>query len=505
VKWGAVGLLVILMWAGGLSLAADSAGIKAANSWSGLTSPLLGTIRRIADRDGDGFAAILGGGDCNDRDPKINPLAVDIPGDGIDQNCTGADAPPLPPAPAIDPGLPNGIPADLNILLITMDCVRAGHLGTYGYGRPTTPSLDKLARKSAVFENAWSNSSYTIPSVATIMTGRYVSQVRWAVQSEKRAIAPDNGVLGDIMRRAGAMTGAIGWSTPTLVNLLGLGRSFDDDMWPKDTSGVDDFSDAPVPATADRHTSEGRPSVAREQAELAMSWMKGRIGRRFFLWVHFIDTHPPYSHHPGTPEFGTDDNSLADHDLRFTEGQVGRILDWLNQTGLGRRTAVFVTSDHGTHHGKPWLPPQWRYLYPEYTRVPMIVRIPGLLPRRIPEPISHVDILPTIAQLAGVSISIPLPGRSLLRLMARGADGHLASPIYQMVDQDDQQRRAIVDASGLLIHNILPESTYEKYDAYSARMDRLQDQYNPIRDSSLRESLSRLEDANQVPLPAWIP
>jgi hypothetical protein len=74
-----------------------------------------------------------------------------------------------------------------------------------------------------------------------------------------------------------------------------------------------------------------------------------------------------------------------------------------------------------------------------------------------------------------------------------------------MVDQDDQQRRAIVDASGLLIHNILPESTYEKYDAYSARMDRLQDQYNPIRDSSLRESLSRLEDANQVPLPAWIP
>jgi len=465
---------------------------------------MFSAIRRIADRDGDGFSSILGGGDCNDSESNVHPLALDIPGDGIDQNCSGADAPPLAAVPKELPQLPIGVPSGLNILLITIDCVRPGHLGVYGHNLPTTPALDAFARQAVVWDQAWSNSSFTIPSVRTIMTGRYVSQVRWLQGQKARIPSGDNGTIGAFMRHIGAQTGAIVWSPGPLGRKLGFDLGFDDFMAPDGISQADNPSRPVVHEEFQFAIQAGKPTFAQAQADLAIEWIRGRAEHRFFLWVHFIDTHPPYGHHVGIPEFGTDDDSMADHELLFTDGQVGRILESLDRNGLRDQTAVFVTSDHGTLHGEHWLP-QGRYLYPENTRVPLIVRIPGLPPRRIPYPVSHVDILPTIAHLAGVSIPIPLSGRSLLPLMAGERDLRQSSPIYQMVDEGDQQRRALIDGCSLLIHNILPESTYERYDVCQPGTGGLQDQYDPVRDSSLRETLSKLQDANQVPLPAWIP
>jgi arylsulfatase A-like enzyme len=386
-----------------------------------------------------------------------------------------------------------------------MDTVRAGHLGTYGYQRPTTPSLDAWAKASVVFDNAWSNSSFTRPSITGILTGRYVSQVLWATQSNRQVIAANNGTIGAVAKHSGAYSGAI-ISCPGYLNRrLGFQYGFDDFISPASPFQPKESSPTRTPETPELIFEWMKRPSADEQANIAIQWMEDRTGHQFFLWVHLIDTHPPYSHHIGTPEFGSDADSMADHELRFTDSQVGRILEWLEQTGVGARTAVFVTSDHGIYHGERRLPNQERYLYPEFTRVPLIVHIPGLPAGRVSIPVSHIDILPTVAQLVGVSIAIPLPGRSLLPLMSHAPDGRARRPIFQIVSDGDQQRRAVVDGCALLIHNILPESTYERYDGCRRGADLLTDEYDPVRDGNLRDLLSRLEDESQVPLPPWTP
>ena len=502
IRWGVVGIVASGLGTWGLSTFANSAETKAANAWTGLTRPLLATIRYLTDRDGDGYSPILGGGDCNDSDPSIHPLALDVPEDGIDQNCSGADAPRLPQGIEVAPDRPAGVPIGLNVLIITIDCIRAGHVGAYGYQRPTTPFLDELARESVVFDHAYSNASFTVPSITAIMTGRYVSQARWASRPEQRVLAEDNGTIGAVMKSTGADTGAIVWSPGPLNPSLGFHHGFDDFIAP---TGPPEAIVASQSAARDLFIVPGKTSFAEEQADLAIRWMRNRAGHRFFLWVHFIDPHPPYNHHKGTLDFGADGDAMSDHELRFTDGQVGRIHDWLKQSGLASQTAIFVTSDHGSYYGEQMLPPQSFSLYPDLTRVPLIIRIPQLAGRRVAAPVSHVDLLPTVAQLAGVGIPIALPGHSLLRLMTGGAAVRPERPIYQMVAIRDEQRRAVVDGCDLLIHNILPESTYERYDLCRQERGRLQDVYDSIRDRGLRELLSKLEDANQVPLPAWNP
>jgi arylsulfatase A-like enzyme len=287
-----------------------------------------------------------------------------------------------------------------------------------------------------------------------------------------------------------------------LSRKLGFDNGFDEFIAPTGISPKDGWSES---STTGSVVLLSKASLAKEQADIAIRWMADQREHRFFLWVHFIDTHPPYNHHAGVVEFGLDQDSAADHELRFTDSQIGRILAWLKESGIGERTAVFVTSDHGTYHGRHQLPPQGRYLYSDYTRIPLIVHIPGVHAGRVSDPVSHVDLLPTIAQIAGIPIGIPLPGTSLLPIIADEPRSHSPRPIFQVVSLGDQERRAVVEGCSLMIHNILPELTFERYDTCNPGTELLQDQYDPVRDANLRNLLLRLEDANQVPLPAWTP
>src|SRR5579871_6545447 len=128
---------------------------KVGSARAALVGPALETGRALLDFDGDGYARALGGGDCDDADPDIHPGAVDIPGDGIDADCDGQDATDALPPPATMAELPTSVPRDLNLLLVTIDTLRADHLGCYGYGRPTSPAIDALAASGALFENWW--------------------------------------------------------------------------------------------------------------------------------------------------------------------------------------------------------------------------------------------------------------------------------------------------------------------------------------------------------------
>ena len=147
--------------------------IKAAVAYSGVGDPLTRAWKRLVDRDRDGHSPWFGGGDCDDGDAHVHPGASDIPDDGVDQNCVAGDAKSQPAA--VDPGfvpLPPGVPADANIVLITIDTLRADHVSSYGYRRPTTPALDAVAAAGTRFAAAWAHAPSTRYSMPAILTGR---------------------------------------------------------------------------------------------------------------------------------------------------------------------------------------------------------------------------------------------------------------------------------------------------------------------------------------------
>ena len=147
---------------------------------SPLSGKLLGQLRKRVDRDRDGHSARFGGGDCDDRDPKLNPGADDLPNNGVDEDCSGRDAADAP-APVAAPVQTAGaarasVPAGLNVVLVTIDTLRydLGYLGTAT--RPISPRIDELSRESVVFERAYSLASYTSKSLPPMLIGKYCAE-----------------------------------------------------------------------------------------------------------------------------------------------------------------------------------------------------------------------------------------------------------------------------------------------------------------------------------------
>ncbi|HSN26157.1 MAG TPA: sulfatase-like hydrolase/transferase, partial [Kofleriaceae bacterium] len=172
-RWTVWGVLLVALPVLVLASGGNAAVIKAASAYTGLGAPVARTLRKVSDRDHDGYARFLGGGDCDDHDPSVHPGAPEIPGDGRDNNCVAGDAPlNVPPNDPAFAAVPATVPKDFNVLLITIDTTRADHLGMYGYKRPTSPNLDKLAADGTVFQNGWAHAPSTRYSMPAILTGR---------------------------------------------------------------------------------------------------------------------------------------------------------------------------------------------------------------------------------------------------------------------------------------------------------------------------------------------
>ena len=462
---------------------------RKAAAQTGLGPHLAQAVQLMSDLDRDGYSSLLGGGDCNDLDARVHPGAFDWPDDGIDQDCNGHEATLAGPVSRHYAEVPPTVPERPNVLLLTLDALRADHVSAYGYSRQTTPRLDALAADGALFANAWSHAPSTRYSVPAILIGRYPSTI--AVNNDPRVhwppqVLPENRLVSEMMKDLGYRTAAT-LSYHYFERGWGLDQGFDDYDYHLYTL----------------HSVGGDPSAtagssSKELADLDIEWLNKQTSEHpdqpFFMWSHYYDTHYRFDAHPDLPEthFGTDEQAMYDGEIRYADHHIGRVFDRLRELGLWDKTIIIVTSDHGDGFGEHGIPVSKRHgyhLYRTETKVPVIIRVPGLSPRVVKTPIGHVDLLPTLMNvLRRPATEEPqLLGESLLSAMLGDDSQKDARSIYQEVwYEGPTSKRAIVNVATHLVRNLVPEDTTELYDL--------------VRDPAEDHDLSGTGDEREKPL-----
>lgn len=388
-----------------------------ADESAGAQSILRG-LSRLADRDHDGYAAILGGGDCDDHDPARNPGALDLPGNGIDEDCDGSDAQPIAAQPAPkptqaaehEPALWHG-----NLLFITVDTLRADRLDS-----AHAPRLARLAAESVRFNRVYAQAPNTPRSFPSFLTSRFPSQIKWQKEfSNFSPITDENTTFFEVLAQDGYHN--VGeFSHFYLDAKTNVNQGFA--VW--DNTGAlslhDSNTDIAAPRIADK--------VKRRLRELAASKQK------FALWTHFFDPHSRYMTHPEQHREGKLSlEEKYDGEVQFADEYVGAVLDELRALGLDKDTAVVVWADHGEAFGEHKFEGERMYfhgqtLYDELLRVPLLVRVPGVEPRQVATPVMLVDLGPTVLDLVGAPVPTEFMGRSLVPALR----GHALDerPIY---------------------------------------------------------------------------
>ncbi|WP_437682811.1 sulfatase-like hydrolase/transferase [Sorangium sp. So ce131] len=313
-----------------------------------------------------------------------------------------------PPAPLDEAPLDeraSGHAIDLrgrDIVLISVDALRADHVGAYGYGRKITPNLDRLAAEGALFEAAYTPTPHTSYAVSSLMTGKYLRPL------VLQGLGEDSETFAQHLRRYGYKTA--GFYPPAVFFIDGERFGALRDRALDFEYQKIEFANAPL------------------RVEQVRSYMAGLAPeQRAFLWVHLFEPHEPYEAHPEHP-LGDRDIDRYDAEIAAADAGVGAIVDEIRK---GRPNAVvIVTADHGEEFGEHGGRYHGTTVYEEQARVPLIVSAPGVIsPRRVQAPVQLVDVLPTV--LAG--LGIPRPAR------VRGAD---LGPLLAAGDAAAEQGKA---------------------------------------------------------------
>ena len=326
-----------------------------------------------------------------------------------------------------------------SILLITIDTLRADHVGCYGYSRVETPVIDGLAAAGARFENAYAQAPITLPSHAVILTSTY-PMFNGVRDFTSPGLPQGIPTLAEVLRQKGYRTAAF-VSSYAVNSMWGLNRGFDvydDDLGMEPGRSRDLFL---VERRGDR------------TVDRLLAWLSGRTGAPFFVWLHLYDPHSPYR--PPEPYLSQYATHPYDGEIAFDDAQVGRVLTQLKALHRFNSTAVVLLSDHGESLGEHGEEEHGFFIYNATLHVPLIVKLPapGLVirdsglgtrdtgnatlvsrgkpearnpnpePRLVIQPVGTIDVAPTIAQLCGIpsAATRSFQGHSLLPLLSGGA------------------------------------------------------------------------------------
>ena len=288
-----------------------------------------------------------------------------------------------------------------NLLLITLDTVRADRLGIYGYESASTPALDSLAMAGMRFEWAIGPTPLTLPSHATLLTGVYPPE-HGLHSNLSGALGEEIETLAKVVSRQNYRTAAF-ISAFVLDARFGLAQGFEvyNDDLSETTAARNEVAEVPGNVVTDR----------------ALEWLEDESGSPFFCWVHLYDAHAPYQ----PPEaFRSRFDDPYDGELSFADSQVGRLIAWLDENSLRSRTLVVVVGDHGESLGDHGEDQHGFFIYNSTIRVPLIFSWPEQIRANsvVSQVVGMVDVFPTITDLLQVEGPRNISGQSLLPLMA---------------------------------------------------------------------------------------
>jgi choline-sulfatase len=332
--------------------------------------------------------------------------------------------PPAPPAAETSAPL-----RPLNLVVVTIDTLRADRLHCYGYDRIETPTLDALAQRGALFEHAVAQVPLTPPSHASIFTGTYPSVHR--VRNTGGFVLPSSSrTLAKILQEQG-------WDTAAFIGAWVLKKSFGfnqgfavyDDQMPKQG----------------RDTIEEPERRASEVVDRALAWLNTQSGKPFFVWLHLYDPHQPYN--PPPPFRQKYRDRLYDGEVAYTDRELGRFLAALDKKSPPEKTLVVVLSDHGESLGEHGEYTHGIFLYDSTLHIPLIVRGPGVpAGARVKQQVRTIDVLPTILALMGGRPPAVCQGSSVLAALSGKPvppTSSYAETIYPKMNMNWAELRAI--------------------------------------------------------------
>jgi arylsulfatase len=320
-----------------------------------------------------------------------------------------------------------------NVLMITIDTLRADRLGTYGFQLATSPAIDRLAAQGVVFERAISGASFTAGSHASIMASRYTREHTIGYENGETRLEGIT-TLAEIFNQEGYQTAAF-IGNIVLNRNSGLDRGFEiyDDELP----------------SAELNRKFAFERIAEQTTERALLWLQNRDSRPFFLWVHYQDPHGPYTPPPEykgrfQPEFKPDEKPLPvlkdvsglngipsyqeldavrhpsiyktryAEEIAYADHWIGELISHVDAIASDAGTIVVLTADHGESLGE-----EGRYFLhgsstaPDQAHIPLILRAPGLPEGRRTEIVHHVDVMPTLLDLVGIETPAGTSGIAL--------------------------------------------------------------------------------------------
>ena len=323
----------------------------------------------------------------------------------------------------------------LNVLLVTIDTLRADHLGLYGYRRRTSPHLDALARRATVFDQAYTYWPKTRGSFVAILTGRLASQTGYS--KGRQELLGWNPTLASTLKPAGYRTGAT-VDNPNVRSVLGYAKGFD--------RYRETWLEASLPGEVDR--------MRAITADGVQALREAKPGQAFFLWLHYVNPHAPYEPPPPFDTAFLDADAAAglvlqavkdfhggahapwakpgkplgwyvaqyDGEIATVDAEIGKLVDALDASPVRDRTLLIVTSDHGESLGEhDYYFDHGEDLFDPCLRIPLLIAGPGVKAGRSDVLASTLDLVPTVLDAVKVSYPPELAGLSLLPA-TRGED-----------------------------------------------------------------------------------
>ncbi len=296
--------------------------------------------------------------------------------------------------------------SNLNVIVVTVDTCRADHIGCYGYEKAQTPVIDSLAESGVLFERAFAIQPITLPSHATIFTGAHPASHK-VLDNGLFSLPEEAKTMAECFKDNGITTKAV-ISAFVLHRQYGLDQGFDsyDDTLTEDKSNTAPYDEMKASVVSDR----------------AIDFIEQNGEDRFFLWLHYFDPHAGYL---PPREFAEKFEHLYDGEIAYVDRELGRIINALEKYGLRSNTLIVVTSDHGESLDEHGEHTHGMFLYNATQHVPLIMSLEGKIApnKRIEEKVSLMDVMPTVHDIAGISVPESVQGKSLTELIfSEGAE-----------------------------------------------------------------------------------